>query len=224
MSECSNADVRDALPDYVAERLASDDRLRVAAHVATCEACDDEMALLRVARAVRPRAVSIDVARIVAALPTARRRDAVSVPSLQLVRDVNAAAAAVDAHGVQGRHTQRASRSNVWRIAAVIGVAAIGGWSVLANQHTGAPVGAGAAPVAVNRSQVVVPDVAVKETLSVGATAVRGTPALSLGDLSEYSDDDLQRVLDRLDRWDGASSADPLPALPIVPVSVDGTL
>jgi hypothetical protein len=46
---------------------------------------------------------------------------------------------------------------------------------------------------------------------------------LSLGDLSEYSDEELQRVLDRLDKWDGATSTDPLTPLPIVSVS-RGTL
>jgi len=40
-----------------------------------------------------------------------------------------------------------------------------------------------------------------------------------LGDLSEYSDEELQRVLDGLEKWDGATSVEPLPSLPIVPVS-----
>ena len=73
MNDCPNAEIRDLLCDAVHGTLAGADRLRVEEHVAACDDCRAELALLHRARAVLARsAPSIDTAKIVAALPARR--------------------------------------------------------------------------------------------------------------------------------------------------------
>ena len=71
MTDCPNGLMRDLLPEYALGVLAEEDAARVAAHVAECDACRAELALLARARAsfalAAPR---VDVAAIVSALPS----------------------------------------------------------------------------------------------------------------------------------------------------------
>ena len=234
MTECNNADMRDLLPDFVAETMSAADAVRVRAHLSTCAPCSAEVALLRIARAVRPVAAAVNVGRIVAALPARA-----SAPLLELERADRPA-----------RPVRKLSPafSGVWRMAAAIGIAALGGWSVLAYRTSSRVPGSATPPVAagVGVPASTTPDLAptqsmpARETVAVAPNSVpsntmratdttmaNGTSqrlALSLGDLSEYSDDDLQRMLDRLDKWDGATAAEPVPTVPLVPVSERGAL
>jgi anti-sigma factor RsiW len=75
MSDCPNAEIRDLLPDLLHGRLDAASRDRVESHVRGCESCRRELALLRQVRHAAPQ-VTIDVNRIVAALPPAGRRRA----------------------------------------------------------------------------------------------------------------------------------------------------
>ena len=250
MTECNNDSVRDLLPDYVAGTLPVAEQAAVDAHVASCAECRNETALLRVVRSVRPRAMDIDVARIVAALP---RRT--SAPALRLVRDEpSAPTRAVPVPPVEGsvvelrsrqrpaqRPAQRAARSRAWQVAAAIGVMVIGSWSVLSVRDGSGDSGS---DLRVASGSTSWEGLARGETLASRATFGDSGPAgalidlsplsrpgaanaadagLSLGDLSEYSDEDLQRMLERLEKWDGATSTDPLPTLPIL-AATRGTL
>lgn len=80
MIDCPNGDVRDLLPDYLHDRLASSVRASVERHLAGCAACRDELALLRDLRGTLQRAPRIDVAAVAAAIPAyqpaARKRRA----------------------------------------------------------------------------------------------------------------------------------------------------
>lgn len=82
MGDCDNVTIRELLPDYAAGTLDRDARSRVAAHVAGCALCRDELALLAMARRALQPAMSIDTARIargvVAATVTGQRRHAPS--------------------------------------------------------------------------------------------------------------------------------------------------
>ncbi len=243
MTECDNAEMRDLLPDLVNDLLSVGERDRVQAHVVSCDACSDEVVLLRAMRAARPLAPVVDVARIVSALPRNGRVD-VDVADAR----VGPPLLTVSRSDVRPVVRRRGVFSGVWRTAATLAVAAIGGWSVLSYQRaqgtidvTGqvaAPVAAGAAPQSdalpdtimrmpgAAGGQVALADTpratgGVPSTPDAGARSTRQT-ALSLGDLSDYSDDDLQRMLDRLDKWDGTTSAEPVPTVPIVPVSERG--
>src|SRR4051812_14999429 len=72
MTDCPNGDVRDLLPDLLHDRLAPDVRREVEAHVAGCEDCRAELALLGAMRSTLRRAPAVDVATIAAAIPPYR--------------------------------------------------------------------------------------------------------------------------------------------------------
>jgi hypothetical protein len=75
MIECSNAEIRDQLPDLVNGRLAGESLMSLQAHVAGCSSCQAEVHLLERSRAIlifaTPR---IDASRIAQRLPTPRGR------------------------------------------------------------------------------------------------------------------------------------------------------
>ncbi|HEY5218210.1 MAG TPA: zf-HC2 domain-containing protein [Gemmatimonadaceae bacterium] len=72
MTDCSNAEIRDQLPDLLHGHLDDGARARVEAHIRACEECQREFDLLRRVRAAAP-APRVDTASIVGKLPTARR-------------------------------------------------------------------------------------------------------------------------------------------------------
>jgi anti-sigma factor RsiW len=72
MTDCPNGEVRDLLPDFLHDRLAPDVRRDVEAHVAGCEECRAELALLGAMRSTLRRAPTVDVAAIAAAIPPYR--------------------------------------------------------------------------------------------------------------------------------------------------------
>ncbi|MES2521113.1 MAG: zf-HC2 domain-containing protein [Gemmatimonadota bacterium] len=234
MTECNDTNMRDLLPDLVAGRLAAAELAGVESHAESCVECTDEIALLRVARSVRPQAVAIDVARIVAALPprtvTAVSDGASEFTGPRLVRDEHRVASR------DGRvATTRAARSQsaVWRMAAAVGIAVIGGWSALMYRGGGgadAPAAvAQGGPIGMLPSETlaVLDDASGKPGNETGETGVLTPSELEVpltNHLSEYSDEDLLLMLDRLEKWDGATSADPLPTVPIVSVTPRGTL
>jgi anti-sigma factor RsiW len=73
MIDCPNGEIRDQLPDFVHEQLNATARAAVAAHVAHCAACTAEVTLLRELRGTLRNGPTVDVARIVAALPAPSR-------------------------------------------------------------------------------------------------------------------------------------------------------
>ena len=71
MNDCSNAEVRELLPDLLHGRLDARTRARVVAHVDGCADCRSELELLRSLRGSLDRATPrVDADRIVAALPS----------------------------------------------------------------------------------------------------------------------------------------------------------
>ena len=72
MNDCSNADIRDQLPDLLHDRLSASARAAVLAHVEGCVDCRDELELLRGVRvALAAHVPRIDIAYVVGALPKA---------------------------------------------------------------------------------------------------------------------------------------------------------
>ena len=78
MSECANGEMRDVLPELVSGHLGAEMQLAVEAHVAECEECAEELALLRTLRPVLMRGPVVDAERIAAAVraqvPASRAR------------------------------------------------------------------------------------------------------------------------------------------------------
>ena len=69
MRECSNEEVRDLLPLLASGRLGDDARRIVDAHLADCDACRDELALLGRARQALAVGPTVNAARIARAIP-----------------------------------------------------------------------------------------------------------------------------------------------------------
>ena len=138
MSECAITDMQDLLPELAADRLQGAERARVVDHVATCAACAADVELLRLAHRVTTRGVpSIDVARIVAALPKppaqseSRPTLAASGPGASTERTSNLRVDRVQGGVIPTPAHRRAAPTwtSGWRIAAVAMVA-VGGLSV----------------------------------------------------------------------------------------------
>jgi hypothetical protein len=210
MTDCSNAEIRDLLPDYVHDQLSPTDHARVEQHLLSCAECTDELALLQSVFQSRPEVSPVNVAAIVAALakpgqPASESQNAAAVPpSINGVRDITSARSVARKAG--GFHS--------WRAIAAVAVLAVGTFSV-----------------AVVRQGVLGGNPSLSDTTGIvavvrsGATNVddslrshsSGDVALSIGDISDYSDEELQAIMARLDKWDGATSAEPLPGVPILP-------
>ncbi|MBL0890746.1 MAG: zf-HC2 domain-containing protein [Gemmatimonadaceae bacterium] len=217
MTECRSPELQDLLPDYAAELLDEAQMARVAEHVASCAPCADDLELLRVVQRVRPVVAMPDVARIVAALP-APRGHAVPAPAVSpraepVVRDISTAPS-------MRRPLNRPRRVSdgvpSLRIAAVLGVLLAGAASVIvARQGVRAFDGSNAATVAAAESVMTISSLPDGESLAVALPSV-DLPApdvsVSYGDLGNYTDEELQRMLDRLEAWDGAPNTEPLPS------------
>ena len=72
MIDCPNGDVRDLLPDFLHGRLDASRRADVEQHLAGCEACRDELSLLRGLRATMDRGPRVRVDEVAAAIPPYR--------------------------------------------------------------------------------------------------------------------------------------------------------
>jgi hypothetical protein len=108
MNDCSNANIRDQLPDLLHDRLSVSARAAVIAHVDGCMDCRDELELLRGVRgALVAQTPRVDIAYVVGALPKAPTRPAV----------------------VASAHASRRRWAD-WRIAATVTVLIAGGSTV----------------------------------------------------------------------------------------------
>jgi len=70
MSDCPNVEIRELLPDYLGGRLSDVRRSEVSSHLASCEDCAEELALLQLVRqAYEATTPAVNVRSIVGALP-----------------------------------------------------------------------------------------------------------------------------------------------------------
>lgn len=215
MTECRNPEVQDLLPDFLSASLGDADRSRVVAHLAVCGACEADLVLLRQVREARPAPVAVNVSRIVSALPAppvAQR------PALQLHTSTPAPRPAVAARTPSRRWLQGTA---LLRVAAVAGVVVAGSMSVVIARR-GITAVQESPSVALRADTLSVLAAAPSSTLAVvepaepdPARSTRSVP-ISYGDVGDYTEAELQAMLERLDKWDGASSTEPMPTLPMV--------
>ncbi|WP_411281971.1 zf-HC2 domain-containing protein [Gemmatimonas sp.] len=226
MTECRTPDMQDLLPDYASASLDATAAALVEQHLSICDPCRDDVAVLRLARAVRPKALPIDVAQIVAKLPR-------SAPTLRLVRSSSEAALVTASYTTAARPRRRWSAA-VWQVAAAVGVMIVGGTSLLVsrnspNRLTSARSSDAQLAEAAERALSgtsgaagMIPSVTVAvldSPSSMAGAARESRVSVSYGDLGNYSEAELQHMLDRLEKWDGTSSSEPLPTLPVVSTS-----
>jgi hypothetical protein len=69
MRDCPNVEMRDRLPELLHGRLTAAATEELSAHLGTCEACSEELTLLRALRDALPVGAAIDVSAVVAVLP-----------------------------------------------------------------------------------------------------------------------------------------------------------
>jgi anti-sigma factor RsiW len=110
MIDCMNAEIRDRLPDLLHERLDSETRAAVVAHVAGCEACRQELAVLKATKGLFARVPRVDATRIAGVV---------------VAQSKSGAPAATGRVPSMGRSWVS------WRMAAAIVLAALGGAAVV---------------------------------------------------------------------------------------------
>jgi trimeric autotransporter adhesin len=219
MRECENEDLRDALPAYVAGRLAGPDRARVAEHIAGCADCATEAELLRVAHQVMTQDTPrVDAGRIVAALPAPPRVAA----GPGLVRSD----AGVSSTGRAARPVaQRPARASGfrpmwtgWRIAAAVSAIAVGGLSAAVLRNLGAPRAPAAMPAVVasatTQAAPATPNGDTEHIASAGAGMALGSG------LSDLSDVEMEGLLKDLDGIEASPSDEPDAAAPSLHAAV----
>jgi anti-sigma factor RsiW len=73
MSDCVNVEIRELLPELLHGKLSPAEQARVEAHVAACDDCASELAVLRSVQSLFARVPKVDTASIVKALPAPPR-------------------------------------------------------------------------------------------------------------------------------------------------------
>lgn len=222
MTECRSPELQDLLPEYAVDGLDNVTTARIAAHLAVCAVCTEELAVVQLVRRARPRVAMPDVARIVDSLPPAPGRSASegAETGLRLIPAPQERQAPTSLPSMPPARPRRAVFGlPAWRLAATLAVVVAGGASVMVARH-----GIGIDP-AMNSS--VAAGLVDSGAVAVGSPAPsdadpwRTRPAnqsvsVSYGDLGDYSEEELENMLDRLEQWDGATSTEPLPGVPIL--------
>ena len=106
MSECTEREIQDMLPDVLHDTVDTADRARVETHLADCATCREELEVLRAVQSAAVFTPTIDVPGIVSKIPP---------------------------YGIVVPAVERPARSPVvkWLVAAGLAVAVIGGGSAL---------------------------------------------------------------------------------------------
>ncbi len=191
MIDCPNGDVRDALPDYLHDRLEPARRRDVESHLAGCEACREELSLLRALRVTMGGAHAVDVEAIAAAIPPYRK------PAARGWATTWRAAAAIVAIAVGGasiallRGRSPAERENV---SAYV-------------QRASAPNGGAATPIAA-APPAVVPAPPRAAPSNPSATAANRELAIEAGAITDLSDRELSALVEGIESLDAVPSTD----------------
>src|ERR1700680_3000030 len=106
MNKCTDSDTQELLPDLLHGALAGAEKVRVEAHVATCESCQEDLDVLRTVKSAAVFAPSIDVDRVVRQIPPYRAC-------------------------VPGVEAPARTRVASWLVAATLALLVVGGGSVL---------------------------------------------------------------------------------------------
>ncbi|MBK5187760.1 MAG: zf-HC2 domain-containing protein [Gemmatimonadaceae bacterium] len=230
MTECTNGELRDRLPELVNGRLDAEMRATVEAHVAACDECARELALLR---ALRPALVGVpvvDVSKIAAAVRAHTTGASVRAPARIATR----------------RYATR--RKMAIAAVALIAVSAIG-YAVRSHVTSGAPDvavmrstpegvkdsgdRAARAPELVHAPNVVAPRTAPAPTppRQVAVAPPHVAPPVTapttmastgvLDNVSDLSDDDVRTLTASLDTLSSVPDADPSPGIDPLGASLD---
>ena len=210
MGDCPNVEMRELLPERVAELLSPRDAERVDGHVAECEMCAFEVQVLRAARATLRGRTTIDVTRISGNVAAATRAPARRVPQRQQQSWIGwraAASIALVAVGATSiavwNGTHGGSRGSVvTRASETAAVTAPPGNGTVAQ---GMVPASGSASSSENPGSTVA---------SVAPVAASGLTAA--GGLSDLSDAELESLLGSIGSLDASSFDEPQEVIPAI--------
>ena len=195
MNKFTELDIKEMLPDLLHGKLDADARAQVEAHVASCEACTEELEVLRKVKSAAVFIPAIDVDRVVRQIPPYR--------------------AIVPATQVPAR-----SRLVAWLVAASLVVVVLGGGSLLMIQKKPtlppvATLGHSTLPGASTQTKPV--EVApIVTARGPGITAKPNTHALALAtSVDALSDNSLRQLMNDMDSFDALPATEPGPAISV---------
>lgn len=185
MIRCTESAIQEMLPDLLHGTLAADAKGRVEAHLATCEACREDLIVLRTVRSAAVFAPTIDIDRVVRQIPPYRTIvPAVEVPTR--------------------------SRRMSWLVAATLAIAIVGGGSLVVMREN-IPSGSTAAVTpqrSVRTSTQPTTEVARTPESVTPALALAA-------DVDGLSDGDLALLMDEMNRFDALPASEPDPVISV---------
>jgi anti-sigma factor RsiW len=197
MNKCTESDVQEMLPDLLHGTLADEARVRVEAHLATCESCQEELDVLRTVKNAAVFAPSIDVNRVVGQIP----------PYRPIVPTVEA---------------PTRTRLVSWLVAATLVIAVAGGGSLLIPRQNAAGTRANATRIAKAAQQAVNPTPVASKALEPVAPGINAqsapshTHALALAaDVQNLSDGKLVQLMNDMDRFDALPNSESDPVISV---------
>ncbi len=242
MTECTNIDMQDLLPEFIAERLSARERELVGLHLAECAACQADHAVLVAVRHARPVPPPVNIAAIVAALPRpsvieSPETDSVSArssdredarPMLTVERGGNTSRQVPPPSiaPVSKRSRSRSMAGMVMRFAAAFTLVAVGGLSMVMARRTPTLITDATQPAPVFSTETPMEMASNDRPYSPDRVPVRAVVSvapsvLPIQELSDYSDDELALLMQQLEEWDGAP---PVDSISLVPSGVDSVI
>jgi anti-sigma factor RsiW len=198
MNKCTDSDIQELLPDLLHGALAEAEKIRVEAHVATCESCQEDLDMLRTVKSAAVFAPSIDVDRVVRQIP----------PYRAIVPAIEAPA-----------RTRVAS----WLVAATLALFVVGGGSVLMSRQTSSDTsvvdgGAKASPrIAVTPPSATskVPVVTPNPKITVPVTSSHPHALALAAEADGLSDRGLVQLMNDMDTFDALPGSEPDPVISV---------
>jgi len=197
MNKCTDSDIQELLPDLLHGALDEAEKVRVDAHVATCESCQEDLDVLRTVKSAAVFAPSIDVDRVVRQI----------APYRAIVPAVEAPA-----------RTRVAS----WLVAATVALFVVGGGSVLMTRQNssvthvvdggvkGPPRGATTVPSGPSKA----PEVAAAKIV-VPATSTHPHALALAAEADGLSDGGLVQLMNDMDTFDALPGSEPDPVISV---------
>ncbi len=196
MSKCIESEIQEMLPDLLHGRLANDGRMRLEAHLATCESCRDELDVLRIVKGAAVFAPSVDVDRVVRQIP----------PYATIVPGVEQPA--------------RVPRLVTWLVAASLTLAVVGGGSVLLTRQRAASVVGAAGSATLEQTSIakVGNPTTAPESVALLQRVTRTAPARTLAlaaDVDALSDGSLVQLMNDMNGFDALPASEPEPVISV---------
>jgi len=188
--DCTNAEIRDALPDLLNGKLSGAEATILREHAASCDACGKELALLGRIKESAALAPVMNASAIASAIP--------AYASLDLTH------AAVN---------RRGRFSSVWKVAAAAAIVTVGIIGLTRSSSFSGPSAVAVAPAPADVAPSIVqpaPSAPVAEPAETTKPSQQRVASLSLvSNLQDLSDDDIEQLIADLDGIQALPAAEP---------------